>query len=269
MEKNMTQYEDVRVYNETLLRANLVDQLVENTDWKPVDQFLTSVGTEDKEVLDIGCATGSIASQAAEAHGNWSRYVGIDLCGEYVVRFNDQGIPNARAVVGSATDLNSQLDSSKDIVMCLFVLQHLSRDDGKKVLKEIWEVAKPNADVLIGLTVNPVDIESERMYTPNTALAAGAKEVLTFIWNQAEFIDALIQEGFEIIREETIPGRAPYVKLYIWRQLLTTHHPNLTSTLCTADPELTRVVVHKVNGNELSNNLHCSIRSGAHLCINV
>jgi hypothetical protein len=48
--------------------------------------------------------------------------------------FNRRGIPRARAVIGNAIDLNTQSDSSKDIVVCLFILQHLSEDDGRKAL---------------------------------------------------------------------------------------------------------------------------------------
>jgi ubiquinone/menaquinone biosynthesis C-methylase UbiE len=212
----MDHFKDVEEFNGVLRRANKVKELVENSDWGPINTFFGKVGTKGRNILDVGCATGEIASLVAKHHGGWEFYKGVDLFKDYVDDFNNRRIIRAKAEVGNAVNLSAQRDSSKDIVVCLFLLQHLSKDDGRKALREFARVAKPSADVLIGLTVNPDSIESEKYYAPKEALEAGAKKVLTSIWNKQEFVDAMEQAGFEVLEEpEVIPGQGPYVKLYV------------------------------------------------------
>jgi ubiquinone/menaquinone biosynthesis C-methylase UbiE len=200
--------------NRVLEQKCLVERFVENTDWLPVKRFLSAAETDGKAILDIGCATGAIAQQSAESHGGWKSYLGLDLFSEYVDAFNRRGIARATAQVGTATRLGGVEDRSLDIVLFLFVLQHLSEEEGKAALAEIRRVAKPGALALVGLTVNPTTVEKRKPHAPRAAIEAGAEPVPTFIWNDARFLDALKQAGFEVQGSERIPGTVPYVKLY-------------------------------------------------------
>jgi ubiquinone/menaquinone biosynthesis C-methylase UbiE len=213
----MTRAEEITKYNKSLFDKGLVDQLVENTDHPPVIQFFEHVKTDEKNILDVGCATGSIASAVAEHHAGWSSYEGIDLCPEFVEEFNNRKLPRAKAKIGDATNLSVD-NSSKDIVLCLFIHQHLSDEEGRKVLRELKRVAKSPADVLIAVTVNPYRVEPEKMHAADAAKEEGVCEVPTFIWNKKRFIEAMKRAGFEIINTEEIPGKGPYVKLFVRAQ---------------------------------------------------
>ncbi len=210
----MTRAESVQKYNKTLWKAGLVQQLVENSDENLLIKFCEDIKTDEKDMLDIGCATGAIASILATRCPGWKSYLGIDLTIEYVEAFNGRQLPAARAEIGDATCLMIE-SSSKDIILCLFVLQHLSKDEGRQVLREIKRVARPSADVLIALTVNPGEVENEKLYAAKAAIQAGTDEILTSIWNRREFEDAISEVGLLRLDAVDIPGRAPYVKLYV------------------------------------------------------
>lgn len=213
-----TYFKDIEEYNRKLCEGNLIDDLVENTDKEIIKKFFVEVGTEGKNILDVGCATGSVAAFVAEEFDRWQSYKGIDLCEEYVERFNRRQIFNANAEVGNATDLKSQSTSSKDIVICLFIHQHLSPEDGRKALREFRGVVKPEGDVLIGLTVHLTGATQRFPYAHKRAKEAGAEEVETTIWNRNEFKNALEQVDFDIEWDEKVPfdpERKDLTKLFI------------------------------------------------------
>ena len=114
----MTNYEEIAEYNRKLFQG-LVEELAENTDWEPVSKFFAEVGTKGKDILDVGCATGSLAARLAKANYRWQSYRGVDICKEYVDKYNSRGIPEAKAEVGNGTNLNTQSDCSKDVVILL------------------------------------------------------------------------------------------------------------------------------------------------------
>jgi ubiquinone/menaquinone biosynthesis C-methylase UbiE len=203
-------------HNAKLDQAGLIDELVENTDWEPVGRFVAAVGTTGKAIIDVGCSTGKIASLIAESTGPWKSYQGVDLYQGYVDKFNLRGLDEAKAAVGDATDLHDYATSSVDVALCLFVLQHLSKADGRRALREIRRVCRPGAGVLLGLTVNRARAEDEKLYAHEKAIKAGAEPVLTAIWTKGELLQALAEEGFEIGGDpEEIPGREPYAKLFV------------------------------------------------------
>jgi hypothetical protein len=73
-------------------------------------------------------------------------------------------------------------------------------------LRELGRVARPSADVLVGLTVKSQGVDNQKGYAPAEALKAGAERIPTFIWNKRRFLEALEQEGLEIRRIGTDCG---------------------------------------------------------------
>jgi ubiquinone/menaquinone biosynthesis C-methylase UbiE len=213
----MSHSQEIREYNHKLYKVGLVDELVENTDWLPVKDFFSKADAKGKDILDIGCATGALASRLAEEKCGWKHYHGIDLTPEYVDQFDNRKIPNAEAEEGDATNLSKFNDSSKDVILLLFVLQHLSEAEGRETLKQMRRIARDNAQILIGLTVNSKRIEARKRYVSEKAKReAGATDVWVFIWNEQELLKTLGSLCFEIVSIERIPGwREEYPKLYI------------------------------------------------------
>src|SRR5262249_14417015 len=103
----------------------------------------------------------------------------------------------------SAVSLEKHVTGSKDIVLCLFLLQDLDKADGVKVLRELKRVAKSKAHILLGLTVNPRRVEEPKDW----------KGKRVFIWNQAHFLRAISDEGFIIERGSR--KNADYPRLYV------------------------------------------------------
>jgi ubiquinone/menaquinone biosynthesis C-methylase UbiE len=128
-----------------------------------------------------------------------------------VDRFNSRFTAhNATAKQGNAVNLDQFGDDSKDIVVSLFLIQDLDKGDGIKALRELRRVAKPNADALIGLTVNRTHVEKVKMWR--------GKEVC--IWNWNEFMEALSNEGFKVEEVEEVPGKhLNYPRLYVWARV--------------------------------------------------
>ena len=206
----MPDYEQVPDYEQetgehydNLLKAGL-NSLVNNTNHLPVSNFFNEVGVEHKNIIDVGCGIGEIAKLAA-TKGQWNSYHGIDKGKLVVAEFNKMKLPKAVAKRASATKLTGQEDNSKDIVVCLFLLQDLKREDGLKALRELRRVAKHNADALIGLTINRLEVEEPKRYaSPKVKAVVGDK--WTFIWNLEEFKAILASEGFSIVSVEEVAG---------------------------------------------------------------
>ena len=211
-------FRSVAEYNDKCIQAGLVDVYVANTDKAPVRRFFEDVGLEDKDILDIGCADGTIAAEAAGLGENWHSYTGVDLNEGYVTAFNNKRVPNSTVEIGNVIDLENHKDASKDILLLLFIHQHLSEKHGMIAIQELWRVAKPNGEILIGLTVHTEKSTERKSYVNPDLARNGAEPILTTIWNKAAFLDVLKQQGLEVVWQVEVQfdlPRGDLCKLYV------------------------------------------------------
>lgn len=102
-----------------------------NTVWRHMD-------FDNKTLLDVGCGKG----EPARFINRKGRYfaVGLDAFEPYLRQCQKDKIHNAY-IQGDVRQLPFA-DNSFDLVICLEVLEHLEREDGEKLLKELERVAK-------------------------------------------------------------------------------------------------------------------------------
>jgi SAM-dependent methyltransferase len=87
-------------------------------------------------VLDLGC--GILQEFGYKPPVN--KYLGVDAFDPYLRKIADQGVMTVR---GKLPDFcESFLDSSWDVVLLIDVIEHLTKDDGFKVLDHVERIAK-------------------------------------------------------------------------------------------------------------------------------
>jgi ubiquinone/menaquinone biosynthesis C-methylase UbiE len=212
----MTDYDRVVDLNRKLHKAGLVEQYVENTEWGPVSSFLADIGTNDKDILDDGCATGAIAERISQMYPVWRSYDGVDNCSEHVVQFNDRGLPRARARIGNAVFLTDQQDASKDIALFLFVLNNLDKEDNRLALRELRRVLRPEGQLFVGLNVY-LDREQAFDYVnPDVREKTGAQPTGMFYPQKDSFLKELKEAGFEVeSSKEIYRDNNPLIMLFV------------------------------------------------------
>jgi ubiquinone/menaquinone biosynthesis C-methylase UbiE len=102
-------------------------------------------------VLEIGCATGSLTIEAKRYAGNEGKVAAIDIipgmievCKEKVKNEN----LNIDFQLGSIDNIPFP-DGLFDVVMCSFMIFHMSDTVRNKGLEEIYRVLKPNGRILV------------------------------------------------------------------------------------------------------------------------
>jgi SAM-dependent methyltransferase len=102
-----------------------------NTVWRHID-------SSNKTLLDVGCGKG----EPAQFINRKSKFfaVGLDAFEPYLSQCQKDKIYSAY-VQGDVRQLPFA-DNSFDVVICLEVLEHLEKEDGENLLKELERVAK-------------------------------------------------------------------------------------------------------------------------------
>lgn len=112
-------------------------------------------------VLEVGCATGSLTLAAKRQVGPSGKVFGIDIIPGMIER-------SRQKAVQAKLDITFQLgnienipfpENQFDVVMCSFMIFHMSEKVRKKGIEEIYRVLKPQGKLLVldlALPPNPV-----------------------------------------------------------------------------------------------------------------
>ncbi len=102
-------------------------------------------------VLEVGCGTGTLTLAAKRQAGPSGKVFGIDII-PAMIELSRQKAAKAQADVtfqqGSINDIPFQ-DSQFDVVMCSFMIFHMSEDTRQKGIAEIFRVLKPHGRLLL------------------------------------------------------------------------------------------------------------------------
>lgn len=102
-------------------------------------------------VLEIGCATGSLTIAAKIQTGNQGKVAAIDII-PGMIEVSKEKAKNANLDIdfklGSIDNIPFP-DSQFDVVMCSFMIFHMSEKVRNKGLEEIYRVLKPNGRLLV------------------------------------------------------------------------------------------------------------------------
>lgn len=121
-----------------------------------IAQFLAEVDRlglcrERRRALDFGCGVGRLTAPLARRFGE---VVGVDVAESMLAmaRRLHASVPNCRFVHNDADDLSQFAGTSFDLVISLFVLQHLDSDHAiEALLAELVRVLAPGGALVVNL----------------------------------------------------------------------------------------------------------------------
>ncbi|MGH9107849.1 MAG: class I SAM-dependent methyltransferase [Acidimicrobiales bacterium] len=109
------------------------------------------LGRERRAALDFGCGVGRLTAPLAR---RFDQAVGVDVAESMLVtaRRLHASVPNCRFVRNDTDDLSRYADTSFDLVVRLFVLQHLDSDRAiETLLAELVRVLAPGGALVVNL----------------------------------------------------------------------------------------------------------------------
>ncbi|MEO7752165.1 MAG: class I SAM-dependent methyltransferase [Terracoccus sp.] len=108
--------------------------------WRHLCAWLARYIPADRAVLDLGAGWCHFAN-----HVRAARVVAMDLDGTVVLA----AAPHVRAEVGDCTDLSRFEDGSFDVVFASNLLEHLDRDQARRLLGEAHRVLRPGGRLIL------------------------------------------------------------------------------------------------------------------------
>lgn len=111
---------------------------------------------EGNNVLEVGCGTGTLSLLAKDRTGTSGKVCGIDASPEMVQRARMKANRQNKDVEFQVGDIsNIPYDSDIfDVVMCSFMIFHITSEKREKGFKEIFRVLKSNGALVIVDTIN-------------------------------------------------------------------------------------------------------------------
>jgi ubiquinone/menaquinone biosynthesis C-methylase UbiE len=109
------------------------------------EEFKDYLGVSGKDILDIGCSTGTCAGAIVPMDRN--RYVGVDIEDGYI-RIASNRSTLGRFLVMDAKRLQFE-DDRFDIVLFMAILHHMDDESIRECLKEVKRVLKNDGIVLV------------------------------------------------------------------------------------------------------------------------
>lgn len=102
-------------------------------------------------VLEIGCGTGTLSLEAKRKTGPAGKVYGIDIISGMIERSRNKAAQAGLDVsfqIGSVDDIPYE-DNMFDVVMCSFMIFHMSEAVRRKGIEEIYRVLKPQGQLLV------------------------------------------------------------------------------------------------------------------------
>lgn len=111
--------------------------------------------SEGNNVLEVGCGTGTLTLLAKGRTGTSGKVCGIDAAPEMIQRAKMKANRQNKDVELQVSDIsNIPYDNNKfDVVMCSFMIFHISSEKRETGFKEIFRVLKSNGAVVIVDTI--------------------------------------------------------------------------------------------------------------------
>lgn len=134
---------------------------------KSILQFVKKyVSFSNKGILDFGCGPGYLIDYLLKEP--CKMVCGLDFSEESIAKVNEKFKYEKRFGGAVSTDnLPSPFpDSSKDVIICVEVVEHLNDVELTSVLKDIYRVLKPAGYVIV-TTANKEDLEAEKTICPD------------------------------------------------------------------------------------------------------
>jgi ubiquinone/menaquinone biosynthesis C-methylase UbiE len=106
-------------------------------------------------VLEVGCGTGTLTLLAKDWTGNGGKVCGIDAAPEMIQRAKTKANRKNKDVEFQVGDISNipYEDSKFDIVMCSFMIFHMSSEKRERGIKEIFRVLKNNGAFVVVDTI--------------------------------------------------------------------------------------------------------------------
>ncbi|MDA8915095.1 methyltransferase domain-containing protein [Alphaproteobacteria bacterium] len=151
------------------------------------EEFAEQLDITGQRILDVGCSTGTAASQVIDMKTN--KYIGIDVSEEYISTAN-QRYPDGNFIYMDARKMSFD-DDSFDVVWFNGVLHHMDSQLISECLLDVQRVLKPDGRLLI----------AEPVFTPGMYLSNKLLEMDRgrFIRDQDGYRALL--DGFSVERE--------------------------------------------------------------------
>lgn len=121
------------------------------------EEFIELLRKDGQSILDIGCSTGTAASQIVDFTKN--KYVGIDIAARYV-RYATKKFPTGTFKTMDARKMEFDAGTF-DIAMFIGVLHHMNDETIIDCFREVRRVLKPNGKVIV----------AEPVFTPNELMS--------------------------------------------------------------------------------------------------
>lgn len=102
-------------------------------------------------ILEVGCGTGSLTLMAKKLSGHAGKVYGIDVIPDMIEYSRQKAVlanEDIRFQLGTINEIPFP-DNTFDVVMCSFMIFHMSEDTRKKGIAEIYRVLKAQGRILM------------------------------------------------------------------------------------------------------------------------
>lgn len=127
---------------------------------RQVELDIVKINAGDK-VLEIGCGTGTLSLLAKDRTGNSGKVSGIDAAPEMIQKAKMKANRQNKNVDFQVADIiNIPYDNNMfDVVMCSFMIFHISSEKREKGFRDIFRVLKNNGTIVIVDTIKDEGID--------------------------------------------------------------------------------------------------------------
>jgi ubiquinone/menaquinone biosynthesis C-methylase UbiE len=208
--------QEVISYYEFQLRTDEWNNFGGRTNLDHICILVQQPGLSTDRIVDVGCGDGDVAQALRDCGIRWSEYLGIDAVPELVDRFNARKVDKSRAIIGDVIDLSAFADQSINLVLCLFLLQDLSRTDGEKLMEHVARILTPGGHAIWALAITSQS-SFESRGAPAKLKVIGSPEKDRLTWGERDFDKALQLRGFieQGRREDPNPTHTSLTELYL------------------------------------------------------